>query len=72
MTARRGAHAGTNDTRGRVQQNVKRRLDMATEEKPGHCQRCGTYALLRPGYPYCTTCLIILAEGERYLFTVGG
>jgi hypothetical protein len=45
--------------------------DMA-ETTPGTCERCGVYALLRHGYPYCATCLIILAEGKHYLFTVGG
>lgn len=45
---------------------------MATETKPGRCERCGVYALLRPGYPYCATCLAILALGKRYLFTVCG
>ncbi len=47
-------------------------MDVAAETEPGRCQRCGTYALLRPGYPYCATCLVILAEGEHYVFTAGG
>jgi len=42
------------------------------ETKPGNCDRCGVYALLGDGYPYCATCLVILAEGKHYLFTVGG
>jgi len=42
------------------------------ETKPGTCDRCGIYTLLQKGYPYCSTCLIILAEGKHYLFTVGG
>jgi hypothetical protein len=45
---------------------------MATETKPGRCERCGVYALLRPGYPYCAVCAEILALGKHYLFTVGG
>lgn len=51
---------------------MKRRIDMATETKPGRCHRCGAYALLSEEYPYCANCLVILAEGEHYLFTVGG
>jgi hypothetical protein len=42
------------------------------DAKPGNCDRCGIYTLLRQGYPYCRTCLAILAEGKHYLFTVGG
>jgi hypothetical protein len=42
------------------------------QTKPGRCERCGAYALLGQGYPYCATCLLILAEGKNYLFTVGG
>ena len=45
-------------------------MDM-DETKLGRCERCGIYALLRLGYPYCATCLVILAEGKHYLFTVG-
>jgi hypothetical protein len=42
------------------------------ETKPGRCERCGVYALLAEDYPYCATCLGILAEGKHYLFTVSG
>jgi hypothetical protein len=42
------------------------------ETKLSRCERCGIYALLRRDYPYCCTCLVILAEGKNYLFTVGG
>jgi hypothetical protein len=46
---------------------------MSVEEtKLGRCERCDVYALLLPGYPYCAACLVILAEGKHYLFTVGG
>jgi hypothetical protein len=45
---------------------------MGSDTTPGLCERCGIYALLRPGYPYCGVCLAILAEGKRYLFTVSG
>jgi hypothetical protein len=40
--------------------------------EPGTCERCGVYALLRPDYPYCAACRIVLAEGKHYLFTVSG
>jgi hypothetical protein len=43
-----------------------------TETKPGRCERCGIYALLEQQHPYCSTCLLILAEGKHYMFTVGG
>jgi hypothetical protein len=42
------------------------------ETKPGKCERCGIYALLVERHPYCAACLLILAEGKHYLFTVGG
>ena len=42
------------------------------ETRPGRCERCGIYALLELHHPYCSTCLLILAEGKHYLFTVGG
>ncbi len=42
------------------------------DTKPGRCERCGIHALLESGHPYCATCLLILAEGKNYLFTVGG
>jgi hypothetical protein len=50
---------------------VKEWMEMA-ETKPGRCDRCGIYALLGQGHPYCATCLAILAEGKHYLYTVGG
>ena len=42
------------------------------ETRPGTCDRCGVYTLLQQGVQYCATCLVILAEGKNYLFTVGG
>jgi hypothetical protein len=49
-----------------------KRVEGMEDTKPSTCERCGVYALLSQDYPYCAACLIILAEGKHYLFTVDG
>jgi len=70
LSASQRADAGIK-TRSSASRSSRRWTDVE-ETKPGRCERCGVYALLADGYPYCATCLGIIAEGKHYLFTVRG